>query len=333
MKHEGAVTSLSWIPSEAVDGAMKVPFEVGVTHYDTAPPDHIDDLETLHEEDRFRFANQLRAWIEVDSGGSIVDMGYAGGGVVGSTIVRKGKRLSHDFAAFAMPDIQREPEVGPSSVRFVQTAGGRTGVPAPRRVRRPPFVQWRAPLAWTTLALTLHVDGRVEWKVLGASRFPRHWIYGPDGYLVAKTGMVNFKFWYRRAFGKETPWGEEDSPAHVTAAETALERMLSVELMHGVGEPEIRDIKAGAALLREGEPGEELMLVLDGIVRVDVGGRRVAEYGPGSIHGERAILEGGRRTATVTAASPVRVAIVPASRVDPKVLAELRKVHRSEETT
>ena len=73
------------------------------------------------------------------------------------------------------------------------------------------------------------------------------------------------------------------------------------------------------------------MLVLDGIVRVDVGGRRVAEYGPGSIHGERAILEGGRRTATVTAASPVRVAIVPASRVDPKVLAELREVHRREE--
>ena len=312
---------------------MKVPFQVGVAHYDDAPPDTIDDLETLHEEDRFRFANRLRAWIEVDSGGSIVDMGYSGGGVVGSTIVRKGKRLSHDFAAFAMPDIQRTPEVGESSVRFVQTAGGRTGVPAPRRVRRPPFVQWRAPLAWTTLALTLHADGRVEWKVVGASRFPRHWIYGPDGYLVAKTGMVNFKFWYRRAFGKETPWGEEDSPAHVTAAETALERMLSTELMHGGAEPEIRDIKAGSALLREGEPGDELMLVLDGIVRVDVGGRRVAEYGPGSIHGERAILEGGRRTATVTAASPVRVAIVPANRVDPKVLAQLREGHRREETT
>ena len=99
-------------------------------------------------------------------------MGYSGGGVVGSTIVRKGKRLSHDFAAFAMPDIQREPEVGDTWARFVQTAGGRTGVPAPRRVRRPPFVQWRAPLAWTTLALTLHTDGRVEWKVVGASRFP-----------------------------------------------------------------------------------------------------------------------------------------------------------------
>jgi hypothetical protein len=97
------------------------------------------------------------------------------------------------------------------------------------------------------------------------------------------------------------------------------------------GEPEIRDIKAGAALLREGEPGDKLMRVLDGIVRVDVGGRRVAEYGPGSIHGERAILEGGRRTATVTAASPVRVAIVPANRVDPKVLAVLREVHRREE--
>ena len=45
----------------------------------------------------------------------------------------------------------RPPEVGDKWVRFVQTAGGRTGLPAPRRVRHPPFVQWRAPLAWTTL--------------------------------------------------------------------------------------------------------------------------------------------------------------------------------------
>jgi class 3 adenylate cyclase len=40
-------------------------------------------------------------------------------------------------------------------VTFVQTAGGRTGVPAPRRVRRAPFVQFSAPLAWTTVALEI----------------------------------------------------------------------------------------------------------------------------------------------------------------------------------
>ena len=37
-------------------------------------------------------------------------------------------------------------EVRDGMVRFTQTAGGRTGVPTPRRVNRPPFVQVSAPL-------------------------------------------------------------------------------------------------------------------------------------------------------------------------------------------
>ena len=57
-------------------------------------------------------------------------------------------------------------------MRFVQTTGGRTGVPAPRRVRRKPFIQWQAPLVWTTLSLTIYADGRAEGTMVGASRFP-----------------------------------------------------------------------------------------------------------------------------------------------------------------
>ena len=63
--------------------------------------------------------------------------------------------MKHRFQAVQLPDIQREPERGDGWVRFVQTCGGRTGVPAPRRVRRRPFIQWQAPLVWTTLSLTL----------------------------------------------------------------------------------------------------------------------------------------------------------------------------------
>jgi CRP-like cAMP-binding protein len=47
--------------------------------------------------------------------------------------------------------------------------------------------------------------------------------------------------------------------------------------------------------------------------------------------GERSILEGGRRTATLRAASRVRVAAVPVDRIDPARLAELRESHRREE--
>ena len=45
MRIESSVTSISWIPSEAVEGVTKVPFEMGVAHYDDPPPDHIDSLD------------------------------------------------------------------------------------------------------------------------------------------------------------------------------------------------------------------------------------------------------------------------------------------------
>ena len=57
-------------------------------------------------------------------------------------------------------------------MRFVQTTGGRTALPAPRPVRRPPYVQWQAPLVWTTLSLTLHADGRAEYALERSQQVP-----------------------------------------------------------------------------------------------------------------------------------------------------------------
>ncbi len=59
MRIHSSVTSISWIPSEAIQGVTKVPFEMGVAHYDDPPPDHIDSLDALRDADRFRFANEL----------------------------------------------------------------------------------------------------------------------------------------------------------------------------------------------------------------------------------------------------------------------------------
>ena len=39
MRIESSVTSVSWIPSEAVPGVTRIPFEAGVMHYDDPPPD------------------------------------------------------------------------------------------------------------------------------------------------------------------------------------------------------------------------------------------------------------------------------------------------------
>ena len=329
MRIESSVTSISWIPSEAVTGMTKLPFEVGVTHYDNPPPDVVDDLEGLGAADGFRFANRLRAWIEVENG-KIVDHAYAGGAVMGSTTVRLGKQAT--FQAIGFPELQREPEVTPTSVRFVQTAGGRPAIPAPRRVRHPPFVQLKGPTVWSTLGLTIGVDGTARFDLVGASPFPRHWIYDAAGKLAQKAGLTDFKEWYRHAFGKHTPWGDEDSKVLVTTVETALERELSHVVMRGGGEPKIRKLRKGKTLTKQGDPGDEVFLLLDGVLSVNVDNEPLAELGPGAILGERAVLEGGVRTSTLRAVTKCKVAAVPADHLDPDALTEISKSHRREET-
>jgi hypothetical protein len=330
MRHESRVTSLSWIPSEAVSGGPRLAFDAGFTHYDEPPPGELGDIERLRATDRFRFANVLRAWINVDDRGQVTGSGYSGGGLMGSAMVKLGP-VRYRFLAIKLPDLQLDPQVGGGWVRFVQTTGGRTGLPAPRRVRRRPYVQWQAPLIWTTLSLTLHADGRQECALIGASRFPRHWIYDGNGQLSHKSGLTDFSDWYRKSFGRRSPWGDADSPALVTAVETALERSLSAQLMHGADKPSIRRLEAGEVLVRQGEPGTSIYLVLDGVIRVDRNGERLAEYGPGAILGERAHLEGGVRTATLTAVTPGRVASAEASQFDRSALVELSQQHRRED--
>ena len=179
--------------------------------------------------------------------------------------------------------------------------------------------------------LTLYADGRAEYSVTGASRFPRHWIYDADGRLAHKSGLTDYANWTRVSFGRHTPWGDEDSPALVTAVETALEQALSVQLMHGAAKPRITQLQPGDELVRQGDFGQDIYLVLDGVIRVERDGTRLAEYGPGAMLGERAALEGGTRTSTLVAVTRCRVASVPAVQLDLSDLAELATGHRREE--
>jgi Cyclic nucleotide-binding domain len=333
MRTESSVTSLSWIPSEAVRGSTRVAFDTGFTHYDQPPPEVIDDIEALRAADRFRFANVLSAWMETDSDGTVIGYGTTGGVLMGSTTVAVAA-LHHQFEAVALPVLQADPEVGKGWVRFTQTAGGRTGLPAPRRVRRAPFIQWQAPLVWSTLSLTLYADGPATFAVVGASRFPRHWFYDGEGKLASKSGLTDYKDWYRKSFGRHTPWGDENSPALVTAVETALERSLSAQLMsRDIGvKPAVRKVRAGEVLVAEGDVGTDVFLVLDGVVRVDKGGVRLAEFGPGAVLGERAGNEGGGRTSTVVAVTAGRIAVVPHEALDLTQLHQLSEGHRRERT-
>jgi hypothetical protein len=319
MRFESSVTSVSWIPREAVEGYTRLPWDLGIAHYDLPPPDTLDDLPGLLASDAARFANQLRAWVEVEDG-RITRHGQAGRGLIGRTRMRLGG-VRLQFPAVAFPELRPEPEVGDGWVRFVQTAGGRPGMPAPRRVHDRPYLRVVGPTVWSTLALTIRADGSSEFEVVGASPFPRHWVYDHAGRLAAKTGLIDFHRWHLEATREHSPWGAEESPAVVTAVETALERQLS-RLIIG-GDPPFRKLRTGQALVEQGEPGDELFLLFDGVLAVEADGQTIAEVGPGAILGEMALLQGGRRTATLRAVTPCRIAAVPGDRIDPRALEEL----------
>jgi hypothetical protein len=328
-RFESSVTAVSWIPSEAITGPSKIPFELGVTHYDEPPPDRLDDLEQLRTTDRFREANELRGFVEVEDG-RIVNAGHVGQGHIGATTVRVGPAALR-FPAVQLPDIQAAPEVGATSARFVQTVGGRMGLPTPRPVPHKPFVQFWPSIAWTTLALTINADGSSSHELVGASPFPRHWIYDHDGRLVEKSGTIDFGKWFNNSFGDRTPWGEQDSPAVVAAVESALERSLSSAIMSGETKPKIRTMAEGENLVRQGDPGTDVYLILDGIFVVVVDDQEVAEIGPGAVVGERAGLLDGKRTATLTARTAGRVASVPSDALDPQSLGSLEVAHHREQ--
>ena len=220
--------------------------------------------------------------------------------------------------------LRTEPEISGDSARFVQTVGGRAGFPAPRLVKGGPLFRIQSATAWTTLALTLHADGRVEHEVVGASPFPRHWIYDNEGALAQKSGTVDFKAWYRESHGDNTPWGDEESEAVVAAAETALERELSADAPLGRREAHQAKARRGrGARRRRAQTGDTLYLLLDGVLGVEVDGEQVAEMGPGTIVGERALLEGGVRTATLRALTPIRFVVIPSELVGEGDLATL----------
>jgi CRP-like cAMP-binding protein len=67
------------------------------------------------------------------------------------------------------------------------------------------------------------------------------------------------------------------------------------------------EVKEGKVLAREGEIGYEFFVIVDGEVAVTKDGQEIRRLGPGDFFGEIALVyESPRRTATVTAVTPLR---------------------------
>ena len=69
-------------------------------------------------------------------------------------------------------------------------------------------------------------------------------------------------------------------------------------------------IRQGKVLTRQGGPGREMFVLLDGTVKVERNGVQVNTLGPGDFLGEGALVLGKPRNATITATLPLRVLVI-----------------------
>lgn len=67
---------------------------------------------------------------------------------------------------------------------------------------------------------------------------------------------------------------------------------------------------AGAVLVRQGEPGDSFIVLIAGQASVEMDGRFIRSLDAGDFLGEIALIDGGPRTATVSATSAVEVLTV-----------------------
>jgi CRP-like cAMP-binding protein len=76
------------------------------------------------------------------------------------------------------------------------------------------------------------------------------------------------------------------------------------------GQVEDMDFASGRVLCTEGQSGGDFFILLTGAAEVQRGGRHVADMGPGDFFGEIALVDGGKRTATVTTTAPSRCLVL-----------------------
>ena len=329
MRIERTATSISWIPSDSIPGLVRLPFEKSLMHYDPPPPLTITDIESMRRRGEFRFANRLSAWIDIDDG-RIGDCGYSGGIIMGVTPITAGP-LRLMLPTKRNPEIRHAPQVTGDEATFVQTAGNRPGFSFLRPSLRWPFFVTRPFTIWTTIELTIKADGTCSQRLEGASPFPRHWLYDDEGHLVKKAALTRARLWLKTIFGTHTPWGGEDQTPVVAEPETELERALSEQIMRGGERPAVRSLCSGDFLFRESDEATSIVLVLDGNFEVRVNGKVVGQVGPGTVVGERASLEEGRRTADLRAMTDARVGEVPAGVLSADMLRELALGHHRED--
>ncbi len=98
-----------------------------------------------------------------------------------------------------------------------------------------------------------------------------------------------------------------------------IDRLEEVNLLSGCSRRQLRaiariseviEVPAASVLARAGQPGDEFFLILDGSARVEVSARKRSRLEPGQYFGEMSLLDGGPRSASVTAETPLRLLVI-----------------------
>jgi len=98
-----------------------------------------------------------------------------------------------------------------------------------------------------------------------------------------------------------------------------VEALKRAPLFEGLSKKELRElaratedlkIEAGTVMCREGSLGREFFVIVDGVAEVTKNGKRLATRQSGEFFGEIALITTTRRTATVTAKTPIRCFIL-----------------------
>jgi len=98
-----------------------------------------------------------------------------------------------------------------------------------------------------------------------------------------------------------------------------IDRLEEVGLLAGCSRRQLRaiariseviEVPEDTVLARSGAPGEEFFLILDGSARVEVSPRKRSRLKPGEYFGEMSLLDGGPRSASVIAETPLRLLVI-----------------------
>jgi CRP/FNR family cyclic AMP-dependent transcriptional regulator len=102
-----------------------------------------------------------------------------------------------------------------------------------------------------------------------------------------------------------------------------LKKLQGIPMCKGLSESQMRELvgiadessaKQGATLFSEGQPGDALLVVLEGQVEVTKRQASLATLEQGSVLGEMSLLDGDTRSATATALSDVKFLVISNAR-------------------